>query len=292
MQDIFFNGRVAGLNVEERQTQEEVIMPQFTVHEYTELYFLLEGERYYFIEQNRFHVKPGMAVLISPEQLHKTSETEGKSGHRRFLLELDTDFLSSFFSLSDLSSTNDFHERYGGITVFSEQDWKQVLLIIDMLKAEMANQSTVSNNICKLLVAQLLLLYVRNHESTDTNMYKGKGSLSNVHTSMYQIVQDVSLYLQENYAENLTLDKIANHFHISKSSLTVNFKTITGTTINEYVRICRVRKAKSLLLKTDLSITEIAAQTGFGNVTYFERVFRAFYEMSPLRFRKQNYFLE
>lgn len=292
MQDIIIGGRVAGINVEERQTEEKVTMPQFTVHEYTELYFLLEGERYYFIEQNRFHVKPGMAVLISPEQLHKTSETEGQSGHRRFLLELDTDFLSSFFLLSDLSSTIDFQERYGGITVFSEQDWKQVLSIIDMIKVEMGNKSDLSTNICKLLVSQLLLLYMRNHKSTDTNMYKVKSSLNNVHASMQYIVQDVLLYLQEHYTENLALDEIANHFHISKSSLTMNFKNITGLTINEYIRVYRIRKAKALLLNSNVSITEIASQTGFGNVTYFERVFKQFYEMSPLRFRKQNYFLE
>lgn len=292
MMDIIFEGQVAGLNVEERQIQEADAMPRFHVHEYMELYFLLEGERYYFVEQSRFHVKPGMAVLISPEQIHKTSETDGESGHRRFLLELDTDFLSSFFLLSDLSSTVDFQERYGGVTVFSEQDWKQVLLILDMLKVEMSNKSDFSKNICKLLVSQLLLLYVRNHKSTDMNMYKVKSSLNNVHTSMQYIVQDVMSYLQEHYAENLALDEIANHFHISKSSLTMNFKSITGLTINEYIRVYRIRKARTLLLKSNLSITEIASQTGFGNVTYFERVFKQFYEMSPLRFRKQNYFLE
>lgn len=292
MIDIIFEGHVAGLNMEERQTKEDATMPQFTVHEYTELYFLLEGERYYFIEQNRFHVKPGMAVLISPEQLHKTGETDGQSGHRRFLLELDADFLSYFYLLSDLQSTIDFQERYSGITVFSEQDWNQVLSIIDMLKIEMESKSNFSKNICKLLVSQLLLLYMRNHKSTDSNMYKVKGSLSNVHTSMQNIVQDVSAYLQEHYAEEITLEEVASHFHISKSSLTSNFKNITGLTINEYIRVYRVRKAKTLLLQTNLSITEIASQTGFGNVTYFERVFKVFYEMSPLKFRKQNYFKE
>ena len=292
MTDIVFEGRVSGLNVEDRQTQEEATMPQFHVHEYTELYFLLEGERYYFIEQNRFHVKPGMAVLITPEQIHKTSATDEQSGHRRFLLEIDSDFLTLFFSLSDLSSTIDFQERYCGMTVFSERDWKQVLSIIDMLKVEIANKGMLSQNICKLLVTQLLLLYVRNHTLTDTNMSKVNNSLSNTHTSMQSIVQDVSLYLQEHYAEEITLEEIANRFHMSKSSLTLNFKNITGLTINEFIRVCHIRRAKVLLLKTNLSITEIASQTGFGNVTYFERVFKNFYEMSPLKFRKQNYFKE
>ena len=133
---------------------------------------------------------------------------------------------------------------------------------------------------------------MRNHELTETNMHEVKGFLCNVDTDMQKTIQDVSIYLQEHYTENLTLDNMAKQFHISKSSLTTNFKKMTGLTIKEYVRLYRIRKARQLLLKTNLSITEIALQTGFGNVTYFERVFKTFYEMSPLRFRKQTYFLE
>lgn len=288
--DIIFSGHIAGLKVEERQPQEDDSMPQFHVHEYIELYFLLDGERYYFIEQNRFHVKPGMAVLINPEQIHQTTTANENAGHRRFLLELDSEFLTAFCLLSDIPSTIDFQETYGGITEFSEKDWKQVLILIDMLKDEISNKSDLSKNICQLLVAQLLLLYMRNHKSNEKAY--AKASLNDVHASMQYIVQDVVAYLREHYAEELTLHEIANHFHISKSSLTLNFKNITGLTINEYIRVYRIRKAKALLLKTNLSITEIASQTGFGNVTYFERVFKIFYEMSPLKFRKQNYFKE
>ncbi len=292
MLNFIFDGHVDGMNVEEKQAQEEYSMVHHHIHEYTELYFLLEGERYYFIDQNIYHVKAGMAVLIHPEQLHKTSKVNGQSGHRRFLLELDSEFLSSFFLMSDLKNTMDFQEHFSGVTVFSKEDWAQVLLTIDMLKMEMAKKGEMSKSICKSLVTCLLLLYVRNHKSNDSKVRETKVAPNHIHENTHQLVQGVLLYLQEHFTENYSLEEIANDFHISKSSLTTNFKSITGFTINEYVRICRVRKAKTLLLKSNLSITEIASQTGFGNVTYFERVFKKFYEMSPLQFRKQDYLLD
>lgn len=66
------------------------------------------------------------------------------------------------------------------------------------------------------------------------------------------------------------------------------FKQITGFTVVEYLSFVRVRKAEGLLCETDLSITEIAGETGVGNVTYFERVFRTATGLAPLQYRKKN----
>ena len=103
---------------------------------------------------------------------------------------------------------------------------------------------------------------------------------------VWQNQQIVALYLQNHLAESCSLDELSAHFFISRSRLTRMFKSVTGFTVNEYLTVYRVRSAKTLLDKTDLSITEISLRAGFGNITYFERVFKRLTGMTPMQYKK------
>ena len=70
MDGIIFRNRIPGIFAEESQPQTDFSMLRRHIHEGTELYFLLEGDRYYFIEQDTYHVKSGMAIMIHPNQMH------------------------------------------------------------------------------------------------------------------------------------------------------------------------------------------------------------------------------
>ncbi len=75
---------------------------------------------------------------------------------------------------------------------------------------------------------------------------------------------------------------------LGRAYLTRIFKSITSFTVKEYLILCRIRNAKTLLQTTSLSITEIAARTGFGNITNFEKNFKSMTSMTPLQYRKQK----
>ena len=64
------------------------------------------------------------------------------------------------------------------------------------------------------------------------------------------------------------------------------FKEITGYGISEYLNIHRIREAKRLLEETDLSVQQIARKLGYESITYFEKVFKTYMTMSPLKYRK------
>ena len=70
--------------------------------------------------------------------------------------------------------------------------------------------------------------------------------------------------------------------------LALGFRGVTGFTINDYLNVNRIKKAHRLLLETDDSITSIAEQLGYENITYFERVFKKYRNMTPLKYR--NYY--
>lgn len=60
---------------------------------------------------------------------------------------------------------------------------------------------------------------------------------------------------------------------------------MTGYTISEYTNIHRIR-AKRYLEETDMSISEIAHALGYESLTYFERMFKTYMTLSPLKYRK------
>ena len=82
----------------------------------------------------------------------------------------------------------------------------------------------------------------------------------------------------------LELSKMA---YLSPAYLCRFFKKVTGTTISNYVLRVRIDQAKELLIKSDLTITQIAFKIGFESHSYFDRVFYRFTKLSPKTFRQK-----
>lgn len=280
MYPILFTAQIPGIYAEETQPQKEFSMASRHIHDSLELYFLLEGERYYFVEQDTFYLKEGTAILINSDQMHKTSNVTGNTGHHRFLLQLDVSVLNQYFRFPDCTSLEEFGNNYWGVAEFSPEIWSQILDIIDRLKQEMTSSLPESAEISRLLTMELVFLFMRGR--------RREALISNSDTpGIYHKVHEIALYLQTHSSDPGSLDEIAAHFYISRPYLTRIFKSVTGFTVVEYLTVCRIRKAKVLLRETAMAITDIADSTGFGNITYFERVFKKMTQLTPLQYRKQ-----
>ena len=257
---ILFLEQIPGVFAEETKPEKEFNMTSRHIHDSLELYFLLEGERYYFVEQDTFYLKEGMAILINSDQMHKTSNVAGNAGHRRFLLQLDPAVLDQYFHFPDCPDLKEFGNSYWGAVEFSPEIWTQILRIIDRLKTEMSSHTPESTALTRLLAMELVFLFMRGRKTDVLNARQDAPGI-------YRKVHEIALYLQNHSADPGSLDEIAAHFYISRPYLTRIFKSVTGFTIVEYLTVCRIRKAKILLSETELGITEIAECTGFGNIT-------------------------
>lgn len=283
-----FSKSMLGVFAEETLIEKDFSMTRRHFHETIEVYFMLEGERYHFVEQDLYLLKPGMALVINHNQLHKSRMAHSNAGHRRFMLQLDEAILDKFFSLPDFPSIHDFGENYCGAAEFSSEDWQQVLSVIETLKKEMSSNTSEKNTIALLLVMQLITLFVRNRKQQKNAFSEKTNKNRNIHDKTCQTVQQIILYLENHSHEPYALDDIAARFYISRAYLTRIFKSFTGFTITEYIAFCRVKKAKVLLTETNLSITDISTQVGFEYVTYFEKIFKRMTDLTPLQYRKQN----
>lgn len=94
-------------------------------------------------------------------------------------------------------------------------------------------------------------------------------------------------YLAENHT-TVTLASFCKYFSRSKSYVSHTFKSTFGVSFSAYCNNLRLNDAKNLLLVTDSSVTDIAINSGFNDVSYFVRLFKERYGLSPLQFRKKN----
>lgn len=94
-------------------------------------------------------------------------------------------------------------------------------------------------------------------------------------------------YIDEHYAEPLTLDTMANHFHMNSSYFSSYFKKNTGKNFKEYLISVRLQHALQLLVSTNMHNYEIADAVGFNDIRSFTDQFQKVYHKTPQAYRKE-----
>lgn len=92
-------------------------------------------------------------------------------------------------------------------------------------------------------------------------------------------------YLSEYYL-TADLNGICRHFHRSASHISHLFKKNSGMTLRAYCNKLKLENAERLLVTTNMSVTRIALDSGFGDVSHFINLFKKKYGLSPLAYRK------
>ena len=101
-------------------------------------------------------------------------------------------------------------------------------------------------------------------------------------------VEEINLVIRyiTNHPRTASLEKIAHHFGRSKSHISHLFKTNTGKTVRAYCNELKLYGARNLLCSTDLSVTEIALESGFEDTSYFVSLFKNKYGSTPYRYKR------
>lgn len=105
-------------------------------------------------------------------------------------------------------------------------------------------------------------------------------------TRTEQRLENIRIYCSCNYARQITLDEISRHVGMNKSAFCTFMRRNAGMTFSEYLNYMRLEQTKDKLCHhTDHSIAEIAMDSGFQSVTYFNRLFKRRYGCSPKEVR-------
>lgn len=115
-----------------------------------------------------------------------------------------------------------------------------------------------------------------------------KQELSVVSTQQIEKVKEVIDYIACHYNEPITISQLAELCHYNTSYFMRFFKKHTGKTCTQFIKIYRLEKATQLLQTTDKSITQVALDVGFVNISYFVRSFKEYYHVTPKAYLKEK----
>ncbi|WDZ57757.1 helix-turn-helix transcriptional regulator [Paenibacillus polymyxa] len=251
------------------------------VHQAHEIYYLLAGERYYYINQRVYALQKGDLIWISKHDFHRTSN-KGSGSHERILINFDEAFVAS--STSVTLSSDQSHLLLSEKSFLlrpSAEEQRELEHLFQQMLDEYHQEHAYRHMYLQSLLLQLLIR-IRRIQSAAPD------TIAPERSEQQQRVYSVIEYLHAHYAEKLSLEQLAGHFYISSTYLCRIFKQTTGFTLVEYLQDVRVQQARAYLKETNWKVTAIAEKTGFDSIAHFGRVFKHFTGRTPLQYRKSH----
>ena len=104
----------------------------------------------------------------------------------------------------------------------------------------------------------------------------------------HSTLQEVLHYCATNFADDITLDDVANALHISKFHISHLMNEKLGLSFVTYLNHLRIINACDLLEDTDKTMAQISEDVGFGSIRSFNRAFQSTMNISPSQYRSRN----
>ena len=250
-------------------------------HDYYEVYYLLDGDRYYFVKDKTYHIKSGSFVLIKPYDIHSTSKAN-ENGYERYLISFRKKFLEDFLKGTDGEILLTAFMSGGNVVSFSPEDRIVAENILSAMLSEYQQKRAGYLQFLKASLMQLLLIVARYGADGES-----KVGLTDYFNPTHKTVSTVAAYINNNYSEDITLTSISNRFFISPCYFSRIFKAATGFSFVEYLNGVRLKEARKLLAKTNMTVSDIGDRVGYKSNTHFGRAFKTAFGISPTLYRKK-----
>ena len=277
MEGLYFENNAGTFLVSHRKALSHH-MPDSHFHSTYELFYLMSGQREFFIKDRTVTVNEGDIVIIAPNILHRTTNAE-RPKHERFIMNMHEQLFSPDGSHKE--ALRPMLERDYLIVNGSLRDRLAIESLSRAIIQEMQERRSGYELLVKSLAVQLLVMCCRHYEQ---NAAEPPASPSPMHERISEIVR----YINEHYSEELSLHLLADRFYVSPYYLSRFFKEVTGFAFVEYVNSVRIKEAKKLLESSSMKVNLIARKVGFGSVTHFGRVFKAVTGNAPLHYRRKG----
>lgn len=242
-------------------------------HQCVEILSVSQGVGIALMEHQQYTVKPGRIFIFPPGKLHKVFvEQNARNIYHRTTLHFNApqieqylrDFPRQQMLLRQLCA------RGEKARVFDVGDVQPVIETLLSRFEEQIKSQIFSISDSAFLVMQLISLLPHQAQATGQNTF----SVS------------IIRWIETHFHQRCSLEDIASEMGCSRGHASRRFHEETGGTIQEYLMMRRIRQACELLLHTNGSVRDIAAQVGFSEYAWFITSFRKNMGKTPLQYRK------
>ncbi|NLK74481.1 MAG: helix-turn-helix transcriptional regulator [Clostridiales bacterium] len=247
-------------------------------HDYTELAVILSGKGKYLLDGKEHEVETGDIIFCNPGTKHKHIVYNQNEPIIKFIAGF-----TNFHFKNMQANTIDFKDNDCIIHTTSELRQEISMLCYAMI-SEKESSKAGKYFMIKSYLMQMLLLIIRELSEIDNTEQKGCNIES--YNKSYAVNRIIN-YLNENYDKKISLEQIAHNMYLSPVYISKIFKEETGESPINYLIKIRLEKAKEILLSDDGdSIKNVANRVGYDDVYHFSKLFKKYYGISPLYYRK------
>ena len=243
----------------------------FHYHEFCKLLFLVSGQGSYFVDGKRYLLSAGDIVLIGSRSVHKPELSEG-TAYERIIIYVSPEYLQKM-SAPDCDLLSLFSGENGHVLRLKEQRRRAVFALASKLEQDLENDSFGRAVLSQADLLQLLVELGR-------SMADSPASLPRPSMTENRRVLEIMEYLNQNLAEEIDIDQLAEQFFISKFYMMRLFQRETGTTIYSYLTQKRLLKARELM-DAGMRATESCYACGFHSYSSFTRAYGKYFGTTP-----------
>lgn len=246
-------------------------------HDELEIIYVKSGFLTVNISGENYIGKPGDAFVVSPGNLHFMGSQTGTVDYFTFLFPLK--YIA--FRTDDMLDDKLIEPLNSGHLMISPEIKDTVKEQCEQLARVYAAEIDKSESKITSQIRKKIILLQFIHE-----LWKKGFIVENDTTGRNTVEKEMVSYIQQNYMGKILLREFGEQFHLSEKYISRYFKEHFHITLSQYVTYLRLEHAKQMLQETDISVTEVAMQSGYQNISYFIRSFKKTYGVSPLKYRK------
>lgn len=249
-------------------------------HDCLELNFIEAGSGMNIIENQTYSLIPGDIYVINNLEHHMAICENSLS---MLVIVFDPDFIWQTNPLNYDYLKPFFYRnlRFSNRISLDDKCSVEIRNIISKLDEEWTERATGYQLAIKALLMYLLALLYRHYTSKD----ELGDDIKQFHSS-YDKIRPAVEYLHQNFTEDIALEHLAKLVSMNKSYFSSYFKSVTNKTVTSYLESLRLSQACLLMTTTQKTLTEIALDSGFNSISYFNRAFSKLYGVSPNTYRK------
>lgn len=228
-------------------------------HDHYEMEIVLAGSGTYSVNGVQYSLQRGSAYFVTPVDFHQIS-----GDLTIYNIAFDEVMLSK--KAAELLIDADF----ATVVHYEKAEFSLVELIASRLFDEYVNERPLRMQAERALLETLLIEFLRR-----IDLYAGDSTRSD------SVLMRAVAYIKFHFKEKITLSDIAKEVHLTPNYVGEIFFKKMGVTFNQYLMQTRLNYAKSLLMRGEVSVQEVARDAGFGSQTYFSDCFKRAYGYSP-----------
>lgn len=264
------------------QVKDKMIYVARHWHDAIEIIYVVRGEiERLYVEGESYEVHQGDVYIINSQKIHGISTVSDIGGPTKTLsIQIPMSYIEQYYPhIRDLSFVlphfdSDQNEAYLELTT--------ILNSLYQLTQEASNDQDLF-----LFKANIILLRIMENLIENFSIRLKKRQLTN-NQNKDQKIYEIINFIEENYMNELSLDEIAAHCHLSKEYMCRFFKKYYGMSVYQYLTYIRVEHARKSLINTNQTIEEIAIKNGFGSVRSLNRGMKKYTQYSASELRKIN----